>query len=376
MPTLDTYWLGSNPNISFTVTYDTYRSGMDVFYRFKITTNTISGASYFGYDLKFNFFLNGTQLLSDNTIKGSEPSRWTTPYVVNFPANNSYYKVANVGNAKTIPVDFKFFSNSGNSVSRRGNVQVIAPSTPVAPDISVNSSLILHTDRAIINLSGGSWGDGGTGTYYYQYNSGSGWKTFTFGLAKQVAFVPAAYGGTCGSQFQFRALASNSVGSATTKTVTVSCAKKPTAPSSFHITPNPMRRTQPLSLTWGASSAQDGTLSGYEISVRYHNGSSWSGWDVLAAAVQGTSYTTTPSDYSFFTMRPRGQLEYRVRAQNSYGLYSDFSTFSVIIKGGLAYLKVNDVWKPDCQVYIKVGGVWKESDELFVKTANSYKEAL
>ena len=110
--------------------------------------------------------------------------------------------------------------------------------------------------------------------------------------------------------------------------------------------------------------------------MRYHNGSSWSGWNVLAAAVQGTSYATTPSDYSFFTVRPRGQLEYRVRAQNSYGLYSDFSTFSVTIKGGLAYLKVNDVLKPDCQVYIKVGGVWKESDELFVKTANSYKEAL
>ena len=55
-----TYSMSTNPVIRHTVTYETYRDGTTEYYRFCVAVAPITGASYFGYNLRCDISLNGS----------------------------------------------------------------------------------------------------------------------------------------------------------------------------------------------------------------------------------------------------------------------------------------------------------------------------
>ena len=134
-----------------------------------------------------------------------------------------------------------------------------------------------------------------------------------------------------------------------------------------------MRRTDSLTLSWSKPAAGSGSIVSYTVQARYSDKETSDGWTTIGTTTN-TELKTTPSEYGFVAIKPRGVLEYRVNAKNSYGVNSDYAAANVSIRGGTVSLKSEGQWQPDCQMYIKVGGIWKEADDLYVKVNGSWRQ--
>lgn len=371
-----TYTLNSNPAVPFTVAYDVRRRGTEIDYRFRVTVSAMQYPSYYGYNLYWTIILNNKTVLSGGTIKDSSPSTWNA-FTVYAPSQTGWYTVSNVGTQSTLPVQINFGSQTGNSAASGGRtVSVPAAKGPTAPNIQLSATTAVHTDSISVGVSGGSWGDGAKSKYiyYYRLRPATQWTSFIQGGGTSAGFKPSSYGGGYGSVFDFKVTAVNTLNlTADTKTVTLTCASQPGAPGSLSISPSPMRRADKLTLRWSAPAAGSGSVSAYEVSARYYNGTSWTGSTVLGT-VTTLSFATTPSAYGWCQVKPRGILEFSVRAKNSYGVWSGSAAVRVTVRGGLAAFKTGGAWKNDCQVWIKINGSWKEADVLLVKTGGSWKE--
>ena len=99
-----TYTMGTNPAIQYTISYETYRSGQNVYYRFRISIAPVTGASYFGYNLLCSINLNGSEVVSGYQLKATSPSRWSNAIVCYFPSSSGWYTVSNVGDVGTLSV--------------------------------------------------------------------------------------------------------------------------------------------------------------------------------------------------------------------------------------------------------------------------------
>ena len=206
---------------------------------------------------------------------------------------------------------------------------------------------------------------------FYQYNNGSGWKSFYSGsTAKTVNFVPQSYGGTYGTVFRIRALIQNGWGQKTTGAeASFSCVSKAGVPGNFRASPSPMGRRDTVTLAWSAPSAGSGSLAGYSLAVQYNGG----GW-ISLGKISGTSYSTAPHTYAGISLRSGGVLRFRVQAKNSYGVLSDPAYVSVTVRGGSFFFKRGGSWDDKGTLYIKVNGSWRETDNICIKISGSWRQ--
>lgn len=218
-----TYSMSTIPEISHTVAYETKRSGTTVYYRFKISTAPVSGASYFGYNLVCSITLNGKTVASNAELKPASPSTWTSTRVKYLPSSTGWYSVSGVTSAATLTAKITFASTqtSGSASSGNRTVNVPAGSAPTSPTLVLSASSASLDTAIKVGVSGGSWGDSGAGKFNYQYSTNnSTWTTFYTGTAKSQSFLPSSYGGKAGSVFYFRVQTVNARGlSVYTKTL-------------------------------------------------------------------------------------------------------------------------------------------------------------
>ena len=237
-----TYTMSTDPAIKNTVTYQSYRSGSTIYYRVKISVAPVFGLSYFGYNLLATLNLNGKAVATDAVLKNASPNRWESPIVVYLPSSSGWYSVTGIKNSTTLSASISFRSSQTYGTASSGARTVKVPAAaPKAPSISLSSKTVLPSATVRIGATGGSWGDGGSGTYTYQYNRGTGWKTFYSGsTAKTVNFVPQSYGGTYGTVFRIRALIENGWGQQDTGAESsFSCAAKAGVPRNLKASPSP-----------------------------------------------------------------------------------------------------------------------------------------
>ena len=373
--TLASCTMSTNPAIRCDISYVTERSGSNIRCRFAVSIAPVSGLSYFGYNLLASLTVNGKQVAADATMKEQSPSRWTSPLTVYFPSPTSWYTIGGITTQTSLTARFTARSSQTYGTGDTGNrtISIPAPKNPTAPNLSLSSTVIPHTSYVNLGLSGGNWGDGGAGKYLYQYRISGDWITFYSGNATKQAFYPQKYGGTYDSRFQLRVITQNGWGlQAVTNTVSVSCAGQPGSPSNFKVAPNPMRRTDTLTLSWSPPQSGAAAISKYEISVRYRLGSVWTGWYSIGQT-SDTSLKTTPAQYTFFAPAAKGELQYQIIAVNGYGNRSAAAYASSAVRGGTAAVKIDGKWQEDCLAYLKIESVWKEADGIFIKAGSVWK---
>ena len=262
------------------------------------------------------------------------------------------------------------YSPGTGTASGSAKLDKIPRVPPSAPTVTFSANPIAHTSTCKVGASGGSWGDGGKGSYTFQYRKkgSSSWNQLYKGTSSSASFKPSSYDGTYGSVFEFRVIITNGIDQTATSAVkSLTCAPQTVAPKSLKASPNPIKKKESVELTWSAGASGD---KSYQARVRYHNGSSWSDYQSLGTTTS-LSLTHTPS--SDYTLSPRGTLEYSVRALDKYGRYTSYTTVSVKIQGGLMPIKVNGAWKNDAQAKIKVNSAWKDVDSIYVKVGSSWK---
>lgn len=368
-----TYTMSTDPAIKHTVSYQSYRSGTTIYCRFRVSIAPIYGSQYFGYNLLASLNLNGSAVATDFTLKSASPNRWTSAIVVYLPSSSGWYSVSGIKTASTISASISFRSSQTHGTASSGNRTVNVPSAaaPKAPAVSLSTTTVLPSGTVRIGASGASWGDGGAGSYTYQYNTGSGWKTFYSGSSAQtIDFSPQKYGGTYGTKFRIRAQITNGWGQqATGSEVSFSCVSKTGTPGNFTASPSPMKRRDTLLLAWTAPSAGSGSITGYKLAVQY-NGGSW----LDLGEMENTSFSTRPLNYSGFKLRSGGVLRYKLTATNSYGVQSDAAYISVAIQGGSFFYKHGGTWDDSGTMYIRMNGAWREADDILIKTGGQWRQ--
>ena len=372
-----TYTMPTTPAIKFTVTAENKRSGTTVYYRLKISTAPITGASYFGYNLKCTATLGGKTVANGVTLKEASPSQWSSTRVMYLPSASGWYSVMGITSAATVSASIKFYSSQVSASVSSGSrtLSVPAGSVPNGAQITLSSTAGLCTKSVTLNGKVSSWGDAGSGKYTYAYSSDNkSWKTISTTTSKSVSFTPSQYGYTNGSIVYFRVQAVNARGlTSTSGSVKYTCASAPSVPTGLKLTPMSGKRTDSIKITWS------GTTSYYEIRVRYSSdgGKSWTSWVNIDPTTAQTK-TTTPSSYTAFFVCDTGILQYAVRARNTYGLYSAWSSSVVYtlespMTTENVKIKINGIWKTAKAVYIKVNGEWKKAKKVFVKTNGTWK---
>ena len=155
-----TYTMPTSPAIRFTVSAETKRSGSTVYYRFKISTAPITGASYFGYNLKCTATLAGKTVASGVTLKDASPSQWSSPLVKYLPSSTGWYSVTGITSATTVSASIKFYSSQVSASISSGNRTLAVPAGTAPSNVKAtrSSSSGLRTRTLTISASC-SWGD-------------------------------------------------------------------------------------------------------------------------------------------------------------------------------------------------------------------------
>lgn len=132
-----------------------------------------------------------------------------------------------------------------------------------------------------------------------------------------------------------------------------------------------MKPDTKVTVSWGESKPQSGTLSAYEIRYTTNGGSTYT--------VVSTNIGSTVRSYSFTPSVIDGQtLQVQICARNSYGkrsAYSDFTAITIYtdglsvgkIGGSLkhlrAYVKVNGSIRKIKNIKVKMGGIIYSIDQ-------------
>lgn len=372
-----TYTLPTDPAIKFTVSVETKRSGLTVYYRFKISTAPITGASYFGYNLKCTATLAGKTVASGVTLKDASPSQWSSALVKYLPSSTGWYSVTGITSATTVSASMKFYSTQVSASISSGNCTLAIPAGTAPNNVktTLSSSSGLSTRTLTISASC-SWGDSGAGKYTYQHSSDNmSWRTISTTTAKSISFTPSANGYSNSSSIYFRIRATNARGlTSTSGSIKYTCASAPDIPKNLKLLATSGKRTDPIKLTWF------GTTSYYELRVRYSSdgGKSWTSWAKLDPTT-AQSKTTTPSNYTAFTVYDAsGILKYAVRAKGTSGLYSEWSDeviYTVLpsITTDNLKLRLGGEWRNSKALFVKVNGEWKKAQKVFVKVDGTWK---
>lgn len=370
------YTMPTNPAIKFSVTAESKRSGSVIYYRLKVVTAPITGSSYFGYNLKCSVTISGIPFAGNIVLKDSSPSQWSSERVKYLPSASSWYTVTGVSSSATVSASMRFYSSQISASVSSGNRTLAVPAGTAPSNVKavLSSSTGVSTKSITIGASC-SWGDSGAGKYTYQRSSdNSSWTAIATTTAKSISFTPSANGFKPGSVIYFRIRAENSRGlSAASGSVKYTCTSAPDVPKNLKLSSLTGKRTDPITITWS------GTTSYYEVRVRYSSdgGKSWTSWATLDPTTAQTK-TTTPSNYTAFTVYDTGILQYSVRAKNSSGLYSAWSAQTAYmvqkpITTENLKLKINGAWKSSKAVYIKKDGRWLKAEKVYVKINGIWK---
>jgi len=140
--------------------------------------------------------------------------------------------------------------------------------------------------------------------------------------------------------------------------------------------------SQPLTVSWSGASAGDSrydAISSYRVQVRRlpAGSSTWSSWVNATSAIASSPFTTTPSTYTAWTVRPGDTLQYQVFTKNNYPLESVDARASgtVLMKGGIMRVRVAGVWR-EGTAWIRVAGTWREGTDVYVRVSGAWKESL
>lgn len=156
---------GSSPNITGSIAYDYRRNGSDMQYKVKITINSVSGASYFGYPIYASIRLDGTAKVSGHQIKAASPSQWSSALVY----ETGWLTVSGKSSGNT-SLSVNIYSGSGESRDYTYSYSlyvVPAASTMTVPAITLGSAATLTITPAASGL-------GYTHTITYRFGSATG----------------------------------------------------------------------------------------------------------------------------------------------------------------------------------------------------------
>lgn len=126
----------------------------------------------------------------------------------------------------------------------------------------------------------------------------------------------------------------------------------PVAPTTLSV-PSSVEIDSGFNVTWSGAKAGSNGLSGYDLQVRAHNGSSWTDWVNVLTKKNQTSYSVasiknlTVSGVSYSTNGENVKFQYRVRAYDGQIGYSSWKTsgeVKILINAPTTPRKFNYKW--------------------------------
>lgn len=102
------YW-GSSPDIGIQPAYEMQRSGANMQYRIKITVDSVTGDSYFGYPIYAKVYLQNS-LKVTRTLKSASPSQWSSAITY----TTGWFTISNKTSGTTA-LSLNIYSGSGSS---------------------------------------------------------------------------------------------------------------------------------------------------------------------------------------------------------------------------------------------------------------------
>lgn len=155
------FGIETSPMIGLVFAYEKKRSGADMQYRFRITVKTVSGNSYFGYNIVCTPTIAGSKKTAI-TLKANSPSQWTS----NIVYTSSWYTAKNKTTGTTT-ISFAMSSNaSGRSQTFNYNMAI----DPAASSFSVGNGILGSAQTITVTKNNADF----TSTITYKCGSASG----------------------------------------------------------------------------------------------------------------------------------------------------------------------------------------------------------
>jgi len=372
----------------YSLTPRTDACGTHVHMHVRVTTGSATALGIHSTDQSYGRVLTGTingHSIGTHVLKQYNVDRWVASTAYNYTVDFDipYSPGAVYCNLRVEPqgsgayMTTSTFTTGTNAYTV--NSGVAAGITP-AGTYRVNgaTSLTVATMAGTATLTWTAGTGQGPMEYVFFVNTGSGWvyKTKTSALTINLNladWASLARGGTVWVLLRTQDGYSYNDGNQ----ITINRAELPTAPTSVTV-PTTAKYNAALSLSWTGAAAVDGTISSYRIQVRRKaaGSSTWSSWVALSTDT-ASPFSTNPSTYTAWTVRPGDRLQYQVFVTNSYVLESAAATASgeVLMKGGIMRPKISGSWR-EGTVWIKVAGVWKEASSVYQKISGVWKESI
>ena len=259
---------------------------------------------------------NGGAAISDYLVEYNSGSGWTT--FTRSASTATTVRVTGLTNGTSYSFRVSAINSAGTSTPSTTSASVLIATVPGAP-----TSLTTTAGNSRVDLAWSAPASNGGAVisdYLVEYNSGSGWTTFT--RSSSTATSVRVTGLTNGTSYSFRVSAVNEVGTGTTSTATSSVlvATAPGSPTSLSGTGG----VDFVDLTWSAPSSNGGSpITDYV--VEYSTGGSWTTYVRTASTATSVRVPslTTGTNYTF-----------RVSAKNLFGTSDPVSTFSSVLVAG------------------------------------------
>lgn len=126
---------GTSPDIGITPAYEMRRSGANMEYRIKVTVDTITGQSSFGYPIYLKVYLQNS-LKDTETLKSASPSQWSNEIVY----TSDWFTITNKTSGTTL-LSLNVYSGSGSS--RDSTYSYNLPIEPAGSKLGTISSFTL-----------------------------------------------------------------------------------------------------------------------------------------------------------------------------------------------------------------------------------------
>lgn len=124
------YNMTTNPPVKLSLEYFFKREGSDVYYRFVVHTEPMTGSDYFGYNILFDLSVDNKQIISAGKIKDSMPSQWSEETVTYFPHRTAWYHIGSFKNDAPLhlPASCRFYSSQTSGSANSGDRYIYIPS--------------------------------------------------------------------------------------------------------------------------------------------------------------------------------------------------------------------------------------------------------
>ena len=236
-----------------------------------------------------------------------------TDYTIEYRTGSAWQKYTDGENTSTSAtvtgltngVSYEFRASASNSVGTGATSNVVSATPVTTPDAPSGLTASAGDKRVILSWSAPS-NDGGADVtdYTIEYRTGSAWQKYTDG--ENTSTSATVTGLTNGVSYEFRASASNSVGTgATSNVVSATPVTTPDAPSGLTASAGDKR----VILSWSAPS-NDGGADVTDYTIEYRTGSAWQKYTDGENTSTSATVTGLTNGVSY---------EFRASASNSVG---------------------------------------------------------